>query len=90
MLKRTIEVTESFSVCNKCLYSTKFKNQSTITTNFRATLWRHEPERGYNIDITQPKVPKSHVMNSTPFIKCTQVMSIKNWNENRVMILLNF
>ena len=72
MLKRTIEVKESFSVCHKCLYSAKFKNQITITTNFRATLWRHEPERGYNIDITQPKV-----------------ISIKNWNENRVMILLN-
>jgi hypothetical protein len=72
VLNRSIEVTESFSVCNKCLYSTKFKNQITITTNVRATLWRHEPERGYNIDITQPKV-----------------ISIKNWNENRVMILLN-
>ena len=68
VLNRSIEVTESFSVCNKCLYSTKFKNQITITT----TLWRHEPERGYNIDITQPKV-----------------ISIKNWNENRLMILLN-
>ena len=52
-------------------------------------LWRHEPERGYDINITQPKVPKSHVMNSTPFIKCTKVMNIKNWNENRVMTLLN-
>jgi hypothetical protein len=72
MLKRSIEVTESFSGCNKCPYSTKFKNQITITTNVRATLWRHEPERGYKIDITQPKV-----------------ISIKNWNENRVMILLN-